>query len=312
MRTYLIEHKKIATVFIISFFSILSIICVMPIFAADATKSILGAIESMLKDILMTGSAEEVTRILTAEPASTYPQVWGVVQSIVDSVVTPAAYSVLGLYFVTSLVRLGLKYEGFDMEAFAKPFISYIAAFIFVQKTPYLITTFISTGAWFTGRVAAAGAQAATTNSGLMTTAMTQIKQGSTNMWAALVYLGQLFLPWLASKALGLLMQVIAYATIIEIFVRAVLMPFSFGDICSKGMDGFGFRYLKTFAAVCLRGGLLVLVAMIMGFFMGSAFVNINGAGDFMAMIGKTIVINAAGALLMTRTNDIAREMVGV
>lgn len=283
---------------------------VVPVFA-DATGSIVGAVESMLNDILMTGSAEEVTRILTADPQTAYPQVWSMVKGVVDNVITPASYSVLGLYFVTAFVRLGMKYEGFNMEAFMRPFISYIAAFLFVQHTPYLITSFIAVGAGFTGRVAAAGSAAATTNSGVLTLAMEKVRAGSTSMWAALVFQGQLLLPWLASKVLALYMQLVAYSTIIEMFVRACLMPFSFGDLCTRGLDGFGFRYVKSFAAVCLRGGLLVLVAMIMGFFMASAFTNISGAGDWLAMIGKMVVVNAAGALMMSRTGEIAREMVG-
>lgn len=305
--TLSLENKK--SRIILLFFIAVFVATLMPVFA-DATRNIVRFTEGMFDDILMTDTAESVKNILVSNPRTTYPEVWDMITGIVDNVIIPASYAVLGLYFVTSIVRWGVRFEGITMEGFFKPFVSFLAAIICIQYLPYVVPTIINAAGTFATQIA--NAASVTGNTGDLAATKDNIKSMSTSMWSALVVTGQLFLPWIVAKALSFYMKVLAYSTVIEIFVRIVFMPFSFGDLCTRGLDGFGFRYVKAFAAVCLKGAIMVLIAITAGFFTTAAFGAVDRPTDWLKMIALMLVINASAAKMMASAGNFSREALGV
>ena len=294
---------------LICFLSIL--LCTTTVFAESGTTSILSGVQSMVRDILEMGSSNKVIEILTVDPTTKYPEVWSLVQGLITTVVTPVSYSVLAIYFITSLIETAIHYETLTPELIVRPGILFIAAFILVKYTPMLITTGIATGTAFAGRIA--GSATAGYQTEQMTEAvMTTIRPAATGLMKALVIWFQIWIPHLGAYLIDLLIRIIAYALIIEIFVRAVLMPLSFGDIITHGLLGPGFRYFKTFVALCLQGGIMLLISMIAGHFCMGWWDGINGVGSFLAGLAKMMITEGACALLMIRSGQLCRDMVGV
>ena len=297
---------------------VLPLCCLLAVFlysttvlADSGTASILSGVQSMVRDILEMGSSNKVVEILTADPTVKYPEVWSLVQGLVTMVVTPISYSVLAIYFITALVETAIHYETLTPELIVRPGILFIAAFILVRYTPVLITTGIATGTAFAGRIA--GSVTANYEVEQMTAdIMAVIKPAASGLMKALVIWFQIWIPHLGAYLIDLLIRIIAYALIIEIFVRAVLMPLSFGDIITHGLLGPGFRYFKTFMALCLQGGIMLLISLVCGHFCMGWWDGISGVGSFLAGLGKMMIAEGACAFLMLRSGKLCRDMVGV
>ena len=281
-----------------------------PVCADSGTKGIQTMVKTMITDICELGTSNGVIDILITNPKDRYPEVWGMTETLVRNVITPISYSLLGLYFIVSLVSTGMKYEGLTVEMLAKPFIRMVAAVIAVRQVPILLVAGMSAGSQFVSMVRGSVVPLSQAET-VVDTAFHYAKETITGYFSGFTIMMQLFLPWIAARILDLLIRLIAYSLTIEIFVTAIFMPLTFGEIVTHGVDGGGFRYLKRFIALCMQAGVMVIVAGISAQF-AIGWWEVPSFQGFLVGVAKMLIAEGACAFLMIKSGSICRSVLGL
>ena len=125
--------------------------------------------------------------------------------------------------------------------------------------------------------------------------------------WRSLACFGQLLFPWLLCAALSGVASFIAYSRMIEMMLRVVAAPIALSDFFSEGLHSTGWRYIKTFLAICLQGFMILLIAKIYSSIVGK----IITGGSFMELTVGFLVISFAAIALMFKSLSLCKEMVG-
>lgn len=120
----------------------------------------------------------------------------------------------------------------------------------------------------------------------------------------------QLLLPWLGSWIMHLTVSVICYSRIIEIYVRAAMSPIALADFFNNGLQGSGWRSLKSFLAVSLQGAVIFVIAIIYSKLFVS--LNLDESMGFFSYLGVFLVIYASSIMLMFKSLSLTKELVGV
>ena len=288
--------------------SVLLPLLFLPVSADSGIKGSLDTIRNMITDILKMGSNEEVARVLSSGVTGNLSGTWSMVQSAAGGQMKVIAQAVLSLYFVVGLIDMALKFDNLTTESFVRPFIGYVAATIFVDKTPQILGAVVGIGGSVAGLISnsaeiidAASKASEITNS---------VRPNVTGFFSGFVVILQLLLPWFFSKIIGLVVRVIAYGVVIEFFVRAVFLPLTYGDLIIHGLHGQGFRYLKQFIAVSLQFGVMLMISFITGRIC-AGWANVSTLPELLTGIGKMLVAELACGFLMFRSGQICKEMMG-
>lgn len=114
------------------------------------------------------------------------------------------------------------------------------------------------------------------------------------------------FVVVLAIKICGLLIQVMAYGRIIEIFVYLVISPFPMAFLPLGNGDGGSFSaislgFLKNFMAVCLQGVMMLVSMRVFDTVIGTTIVNSlgNSGGEATAIVTDTLFTMLLGSVAL-------------
>lgn len=117
-----------------------------------------------------------------------------------------------------------------------------------------------------------------------------------------------LLIPWLFSWVMRLCVSIICYSRVIEIYARATFAPVAISDFFHSGLQGSGWRFLKNFLAVCLQGGMILVIAVIYSkIFDALTFTDAN----LFTFIGKYLAFYASAIMLMFKSLSLTKEILG-
>ena len=94
---------------------------------------------------------------------------------------------------------------------------------------------------------------------------------------------------------------------IIEIAVRACLMPIALADFFQSGLHGSGWRSLKAFFAVCLQAVTIYLTMYLNLVILNDVLPSLSGIG----FVGAYLAIWAATIGLLFKSQGLIKEIVG-
>lgn len=118
-----------------------------------------------------------------------------------------------------------------------------------------------------------------------------------------------LFFPWLLSWLMQIVVAVICYSRIIEIYARATFAPIAISDFFHSGIQGTGWRFLKSFLAVSLQGAMILVIAIIYAkLFEEMSFAETN----IFKFVGKYLAFYASAVMLMLKSLPLTKEIIGV
>ena len=120
----------------------------------------------------------------------------------------------------------------------------------------------------------------------------------------------QLLLPWAGAWIMRLAVSIICYSRVIEIYMRAAMAPIALSDFFHSGLQGSGWRSLKSFFAVSLQGAVILIIAIIYSKLFESLTLD-ESAGLF-SYLGTFLVIYASSVMLMFKSLSLTKELVGV
>ena len=117
-----------------------------------------------------------------------------------------------------------------------------------------------------------------------------------------------LLLPWIISWIMGLVVSIICYTRMIEIYFRATFAPIAISDFFHSGLQSAGWRFLKNFLAVCLQGAAILVIAIIYAKLMENLTVDETNLFKF---IGKYMAFYASAIMLMLKSLSLTKEVLG-
>lgn len=272
----------------------------------------------MLNDICGSDIFNSIFETLTINLFSdggTYSVALGYVRSLHESVIKPLAIMLMFIYFIIALVDK-FSSENFTWEQLWRQLAMLLAAKFLIEHGFELLELLFDIGMTLTANI-----QESTGYYGDTTGEVENAKEiinsfregmGATGIFktlADLVMILFLIFPWLFSWIMRLCVSIICYTRVIEIYIRAAFAPVALSDFFHSGLQGAGWRFLKSFLAVCLQGAMILVIAVIF-----SALIKQIAADDqnLFTFIGKYIAFFASAIMLMFKSLSLTKELIGV
>ena len=275
-------------------------------------------IDGMLEDLcgkdLFTGIWQTL-KINLFSADGDYAVALGIVESIYSSIIQPLAIMLMIIYFMLAIGDK-LSSENFTWQQMGRQMAMFLASFYLINHGFEILELLFQLGLILTTNVYSA-VQDDLLASDQLNNVKTVIEtfKGTIkvpNFLKDIVLFVYLLIPWALSWIMGLAVKIICYTRIIEIYVRATFAPVALSDFFHSGLQGAGWRFLKSFLAVCLQGALILVITTIY-----SALFNVvAGAADpgwsLFKFLGVYLALMASACMLMFKSLSLSKELLGI
>lgn len=203
--------------------------------------------------------------------------VWSSVLAL-SNALKPFCYVVIGICLLIEIAQVAAKVDIIKWEHGLKLCVKMVFAKLCIDIAPtFLRACYNQASLWISSAMSVGGY----TNLGsLMTTEVeTQISSIS-GIWSVIGLLASCLLLSMAVKICGLLIQVIAYGRMFELYVLLAVSPlpcafFPLGDGSGGGMSRITQKFFKNFIAVCLQGVMIIISIRIFYMIVGTALTSL-------------------------------------
>lgn len=274
-------------------------------------------IESMLDQICGQNLFDDIVRILLINPEtdSMYTGAWEVVEKILV-IIEPLAVMLLFIYFMLAVIDK-MSSENFTWEQFIRQLAMLLAAKFLIEHGLDIIKILYSIGLVLVTQVQNTGALAdmAVDAKDLYDAFESSMdgESGIVKVFKKFIMIIFLILPWAGSFILQILVKVICYTRLIEIYIRIAFYPVALSDFFHSGFQGSGWRYLKNFLAVSLQGAVILLIAIIFSqLFGGMVASQLTADGmNLFEFLGLYFAFVASAIMLMFKSLGLTKELLG-
>lgn len=203
--------------------------------------------------------------------------VWSSVLAL-SNALKPFCYVVIGICLLIEIAQVAAKVDIIKWEHGLKLCVKMVFAKLCIDIAPtFLRACYNQASLWISSAMSVGGY----TNLGsLMTTEVeTQISSIS-GIWSVIGLLASCLLLSMAVKICGLLIQVIAFGRMFELYVLLAVSPlpcafFPLGDGSGGGMSRITQKFFKNFIAVCLQGVMIIISIRIFYMIVGTALISL-------------------------------------
>lgn len=203
--------------------------------------------------------------------------VWSSVLAL-SNALKPFCYVVIGICLLIEIAQVAAKVDIIKWEHGLKLCVKMVFAKLCIDIAPtFLRACYNQASLWISSAMSVGGY----TNLGsLMTTEVeTQISSIS-GIWSVIGLLASCLLLSMAVKICGLLIQVIAFGRMFELYVLLAVSPlpcafFPLGDGSGGGMSRITQKFFKNFIAVCLQGVMIIISIRIFYMIVGTALTSL-------------------------------------
>lgn len=203
--------------------------------------------------------------------------VWSSVLAL-SNALKPFCYVVIGICLLIEIAQVAAKVDIIKWEHGLKLCVKMVFAKLCIDIAPtFLRACYNQASLWISSAMSVGGY----TNLGsLMTTEVeTQISSIS-GIWSVIGLLASCLLLSMAIKICGLLIQVIAFGRMFELYVLLAVSPlpcafFPLGDGSGGGMSRITQKFFKNFIAVCLLGVMIIISIRIFYMIVGTALTSL-------------------------------------
>lgn len=203
--------------------------------------------------------------------------VWSSVFAL-SNALKPFCYVVIGICLLIEIAQVAAKVDIIKWEHGLKLCVKMVFAKLCIDIAPtFLRACYNQASLWISSAMSVGGY----TNLGsLMTTEVeTQISSIS-GIWSVIGLLASCLLLSMAVKICGLLIQVIAFGRMFELYVLLAVSPlpcafFPLGDGSGGGMSRITQKFFKNFIAVCLQGVMIIISIRIFYMIVGTALTSL-------------------------------------
>lgn len=232
---------------------------------------------------------------------------WGAMATL-SGYLKPICLIITAICVLWELVNVSQKMDTITLESGTKVMMKMCLAKVFIDNAPsFLRVIYVTGNEWISG----IGLASATSLGGAVleeiTPLLTEINGFMT--WLGVVLTSLIAI--LGIKVCGLIVQVMAYGRMFEIFVYLVASPFPcaffpLGDGTGGGFSRLTGKFLREFAAICFQGVLMIVVIRVFDIIVGNAILTAASsvsaagidAGDALTNLMYTMLLGSV-ALVM-------------
>jgi len=197
---------------------------------------------------------------------------WGAVVAFSTSVIRPFALIIIGICLLIEIGQVAAKVDLVKWEHGLKLCVKMVLAVVAIDVAPvFLEAMYAQAAEWIT----AAGAFGGGTSSfgGDISTIVDPLVRDVRGIWATLGLFMTTAVLFLAIQICGLLIAVIAFARMFELYIYLAIAPlpvafFPLGDGTGGGFSRITAKFLRAFAAICLQGFFMIIAIRIFGIIM--------------------------------------------
>jgi len=197
---------------------------------------------------------------------------WLDVKSLADYL-KPFCYILIGIFLLIEMAQVLAKVDIIKWEHGLKLCIKMVLAKVFIDIAPdFLEACYLQAAEWIHD-VAGGPVGGVTTLGSLVNNQMETLVNSINGLWSILGLFISVFIVILAIKICGLVIQVMAFGRMFELYVYLAVSPVPCAFFPLGHGDGSGFsrtteKFLKSFAAVCLQGVMMIVCIRIFGVIM--------------------------------------------
>ena len=238
------------------------------------------------------GKLAEIWQILSTTPEEFKGGgVWTVIQGI-NGALQAIGCALLVLFFVMGIVKTCSSFTELKKpEMVFKCFIRFVLAQAAVTHGMELMTALFKVAQGMISTIMTASGMSALTDTTLPSEMVTIIEDvgflESIPLWA-ITLLGSLFI-WV----LSLIMILTVYSRFFKLYLATAIAPIPMASFAGQPSSSIGVAFLKSYAAICLEGCIIVLACVIF-----SAFASTPPAIADDTLAAATIVWNYVGEVL--------------
>lgn len=247
-------------------------------------------------------SAQEVL-VGTGASAFNQASVWGQVLTLSDYL-RPFCYIIIGICLLIEMAQVASKVDIIKWEHGLKLCVKMVFAKVCIDVAPtFLRACYNQASIWINNMTGS--------YQNMGSTIVTEIENqiGSINgIWSVIGLLVSCMLVIVAIKVCGLLVQVIAFGRMFELYVYLAVSPlpcafFPLGDGTGGGHSRITQKFFKSFIAVCLQGVMIIICIRVFNLLIGNAFNNLLAAaqagGDPTTAISDLCYTMLMGAIVL-------------
>lgn len=219
-------------------------------------------------------SAQEVL-IGSGTSAFNQASVWGQVLAL-SNYLRPFCYVIIGICLLIEMAQVASKVDIIKWEHGLKLCVKMVFAKVCIDIAPtFLRACYNQASIWINDMTG--------TYQNMGGTIVTEIENqiGSINgIWSVIGLLVSCMLVIVAVKVCGLLVQVIAFGRMFELYIYLAVSPlpcafFPLGDGSGGGYSRITQKFFKSFIAVCLQGVMIIICIRVFNLLIGNAFNNL-------------------------------------
>lgn len=200
--------------------------------------------------------------------------VWNNVLTLSD-VLKPFCYTVIGICLLIEIAQVAAKVDLLKWEHGLKLAVKMVLAKVCIDIAPVFLKACYQQAADWIQATATSGADVELGAS--LSHHMSTLFSGISGLGNVLGLFASTSILIIAIKICGLLVQVIAYGRMFELYVYLAVSPlpcafFPLGDGSGGGFNRLTGKYFKSFAAICLQGVMMILCIRIFNMIIGDAF----------------------------------------
>lgn len=228
---------------------------------------------------------------------------WASVASL-SSTLRPFCYTIIGICLLIEIAQVAAKVDIIKWEHGLKLCVKMVLAKVCIDIAPtFLQACYAQAQDWITGLSSGGSTLGNTT-----ITYLTPLVQNVSGFGNILGMFLSTFIVLMAIKICGLMVQVIAYGRMFELYVYLVVSPLPCAFMPLGNGDGGGVsritsKFFKSFIAVCLQGVMMIIVIRVFDVVMGNAILTTLGAAagnaDANAAITDLIYTMLLGAIAL-------------
>lgn len=231
--------------------------------------------------------------------------VWNAVLTL-SNALKPFCYIVIGICLLIEIAQVAAKVDIIKWEHALKLAVKMVFAKLCIDIAPtFLKACYNQANLWINSALSVGSYQ----NMGdLLTTTVQDKLKAVTGLGDILGLFASVMLVALAVKICGLLVEVIAFGRMFELYIYLAVSPlpcafFPLGDGSGGGVNRITQKFFKSFIAVCLQGVMIVLCIRIFYMIIGNSFnammTAASGASDASTVVSDLMFTMLMGTIVL-------------
>jgi hypothetical protein len=202
---------------------------------------------------------------------------WSAIVGFANSVIYPFALLIIGICLLIEISLVASKVDIIKWEHGLKLCVKMALSVAALSIAPlFLEAMYAQAAAWIADAAAFGGSSAF---GDMIANEIEALISNMTGMWNTIFLFLSTFVLLLAIQICGLLIAVIAFARMFELYVYLAVSPipvafFPLGDGTGGGFSRITAKFLRSFAAVCLQGFLMLICLRVFGFIMTDVIID--------------------------------------